>query len=277
MVMEESIYNLISVKRPKQRKPPRYRSKHCGNLAPSASTFGASAAAQVSTTNYGGDPNGPLVKHGHVKGHANFGRAKEPLAAPSQFMKKHAGHPTLAKPSKFTYREDTTRKQSVPKSTEKPVMGLVTTQNFVKTNALTNILSKPPQEKAALAAKEVDAGEPQFLHSEHGKVPEYLKEVKKEVEAEYAYVNDLRQREQRHFANIAADVQMFDPQEKEDLVYALKQKWDEVNKKYQLCTHSTVLDTVGKVRRKEEYEAQLSQIEADIKRLDTAYVFVRSM
>lgn len=276
MVVDESIYNLISVKRPKQRKPPRYRSKHCGKLAPSASTFGASAASQVKTTNYGGNPNGPPVKHGHMKGHANFGRAKEPLAGPSQFMKKYAGHTTLAKPAKFTYHD--TQKQPVPKKSEKPVMGLVTTKNFVKTNALTNILSKPPPEKAELAAREVDAGEPKVLHAEHGRVPEYLKEVKKEVEAEYAYVNDLRQREQQHFASVEANVQMLDPQEKEDLVYALKQKWDEVNKKYQLCTHSTVLDTVGKVRRKEQYEAELSQIEADIKRLDTtAYVFVRSM
>ena len=75
----------------------------------------------------------------------------------------------------------------MPKRTEVPVMGLVSTKNFVKTNALENILSKPPPEKAALAAageRETSKTCDDFRHSEHARVPEYLKDVKEEIQVQ---------------------------------------------------------------------------------------------
>lgn len=60
-----------------------------------------------------------------------------------------------------------------------------------------------------------------------------------------------------------------------ELKEGLKRKWDEVNRKYQKMTHLRLIDTTGLKRRKEDYEAQLKQIEDDIKVLNKAYIFVK--
>ena len=54
----------------------------------------------------------------------------------------------------------------------------------------------------------------------------------------------------------------------------LKQKWDDVNREYQKKTHIRLVDTTGSKRRKEDYEKELADIEADIKKLNKLYVFV---
>ena len=53
------------------------------------------------------------------------------------------------------------------------------------------------------------------------------------------------------------------------LVHSLKTKWEEVNKIYQSTSVLSLdsLDTIGKVKRKEQCEAQLAQIEKDIRAL----------
>lgn len=55
--------------------------------------------------------------------------------------------------------------------------------------------------------------------------------------------------------------------ERRSLIDALKLKWASLNQKYQLGTHLVNLDTAGQVRRKEQLENALNQIEADIERL----------
>ena len=54
----------------------------------------------------------------------------------------------------------------------------------------------------------------------------------------------------------------------------LKKKWDEVNREYQKSTHIRLVDTVGLKFRKENYERELAQIEADIKKLNKGYIFI---
>jgi hypothetical protein len=54
----------------------------------------------------------------------------------------------------------------------------------------------------------------------------------------------------------------------------LKQKWDEINREYQKKTYVKLVDTTGSKRRKEAYEKELADIEADIKKLNKLYVFV---
>lgn len=57
---------------------------------------------------------------------------------------------------------------------------------------------------------------------------------------------------------------------------SLKGKWDEVNGTYQKSSVLSLasLDTIGKVKRKEMYEAQLAQIERDIEKLSKDQVYV---
>jgi len=66
--------------------------------------------------------------------------------------------------------------------------------------------------------------------------------------------------------------------EREELIEALKQKWDQVNMAYQKTTFkniSTSNSTIGEIRWKENCEKQLAQIEKDIARLSVkAPIFV---
>lgn len=59
------------------------------------------------------------------------------------------------------------------------------------------------------------------------------------------------------------------------LLQDLKQKWEVVNRQYQLMTHIVQLDTHGKTKRKEEFELQLSQLERSIEKLSKPNVFVQ--
>lgn len=61
-----------------------------------------------------------------------------------------------------------------------------------------------------------------------------------------------------------APTQVLTEEERAEMLAALKQKWDETNRQYQKITHMVKLDTCGKVRRKEEYERTLAQLEKDI-------------
>jgi len=58
--------------------------------------------------------------------------------------------------------------------------------------------------------------------------------------------------------------------EREELLEALKAKWDDVNEEYQKLAHQTISTsnaTIGQVRKKEQCERQLDQLEKDIERL----------
>jgi len=59
-------------------------------------------------------------------------------------------------------------------------------------------------------------------------------------------------------------------------VPVLRTQWDEINVAYQKTSvlNLNSLDTIGKVKRKEQYEAQLAQIERDIEKLSKKVVYV---
>jgi hypothetical protein len=99
-----------------------------------------------------------------------------------------------------------------------------------------------------------------------------------------AYVAEIG-RPQSNTSESAPLASMSD-EERRDLLSALKAKWDSVNKQYQKQAHIVKLDTVGMIKRhvsicttcyfvysfcqrhrKEHLEKELSQIEADIKKL----------
>lgn len=63
-------------------------------------------------------------------------------------------------------------------------------------------------------------------------------------------------------------------EEQQELIAALKKKWEVLMRDYQKESHHGKLDTIGKKSRKEVIEAQMDQVEADIKRLQKNYIFV---
>lgn len=94
-----------------------------------------------------------------------FGRPDGMVAEhPQNFKKAHSGHATLPAPQKPAHTRDV-RKGSTPKRTEKPKMNLHSGKNFITTNAVEAILSKPPKEEVE---------KPYTMKRTFGKVPKYL-------------------------------------------------------------------------------------------------------
>merc|ERR550534_1175591 len=245
----ESIYNLIP-----------------GELAPTASTFGACVTSQVGTTNIGGDyevkPCRKFKRNAATFGPIN-GRVGRPQ--PKRFLKVREKEFKLGKPAKFTYPDAKSRKAKVPDRTDLPVMGLVTSKNFIKANLLSSILQEP---KKMQPQNECEVQK----HAEYGKVPEYLETVKKEVQDEYNYIKEMdSSKESAH----AGDVKLLPEEDKQNLLQQLKEKWELINHEYQTITHLVKLDTIGKVRRKERYEADLAQLEKDIEKISKKYVLIK--
>jgi len=268
----ESIYNIIPPKPVEQEKMPMYRSKHAGTTPPTASTFHTKSTTHPAVSNLsGGHSEKPVPdKAGRTFGRAPGSHQKDP----ADYMKKGTQtgpvkslaeakrtNPDILKPSKL---KETTR-PGVPKASEAPVMNLVTSKNFIVANAVETILAAP---------KKVSDGAKDYLSKEdYGKTPKYLKHIKKDIESELQYI---RQLEQQYEDTNRPAVRPLGEEERMRLIDGLKAKWEQVNTEYQATTHLTKLDTIGKTKRKEKYEAELSQIEKDIEKLNRQNIHVNT-
>jgi len=165
-------------------------------------------------------------------------------------------------PPKQSFQYEDKRLPEVPDRSDKPVLGIRTNKNFITANAVQAILQVP---------RIVDKGEENYLEKEdYGKVPSYLNDVKEEIKREKdmidRYVKEqmgIEDAEPEHFDEL-------EEKERANLILKLKEKWASLNAKYQLGTHLVSLDTAGQVRRKEQLELALTQVEGDIDKLSRA-------
>jgi hypothetical protein len=146
---------------------------------------------------------------------------------------------------------------------DKPIHGLVSDKNFIVANAVENILAAPKlparQEQDMLKKKT------------YGKIPKYVTKIRAEIEDEYNLVREMQIEEQ----NERDRQRMLMPEEeRQELIAALKKKWEVLMRDYQKESHHGKLDTIGKKGRKEILEAEMDQVEADIKKLQKNYIFV---
>lgn len=112
-------------------------------------------------------------------------------------------------------------------------------KNFVQANTVENMLSAPKR-----AAEQVDwRKKPEF-----GQVPTYLKNIKREIAEEHAYVRSMQEAQA---AAAPPGMRLMAEEEKDELLFALKTKWDATNVEYQkTCTLALAsLDTIGKIKR----------------------------
>jgi len=268
---EESIYSLIPEKVEKPPKPTMYRSKYPADSAPTSSTFGRAAAAQIYPTNMGGDYDVPPTNHRFKQGGSTFGSTNEHYSDPTTFLRKSA-KPSLPPPRKFEYgdkRFPDVAETSRSGSTQAPRQP----KNFIADNAMSVI--KNGFNDGASAAK-VDKPVTNYLKKqEYGQVPRYLGKVKKEVAAEKEYIREAMAAEREMQMANQPKMKVLPEEERLRLLDQLKKKWEAVNKQYQGMTHLVSLDTIGKTRRKEEYESQLQQLEKSIEKLSKKFVFVQ--
>lgn len=158
-------------------------------------------------------------------------------------------------------RQVSNEKPPVPSRDDKPVMGLHTCKNFVVANATEVICMEP---------KTIDLKQPSFLEKEdYGQVPKYLIKVKDEIEKEKKIIQQCVKENARKEGELTDEpiFEVLDENERQELINALKTKWDQVNSKYQKVCHRVMIDSIGELRRKESQEAELQQLEDDIERL----------
>ena len=163
---------------------------------------------------------------------------------------------------KFERHEE--RKPAVPKRDERPIHGLVSDKNFIVANAVENILAAPKLQ----ASREQD-----YLKKKtYGKVTAYVSKIKNEIQDEYNLVREMQLEEQQ-----AKDRQKFlmPENERQELIAALKKKWEVLNKQFQAQAHYAMpLDTIGKKARCDALTREMDGLEQDIKKLSKNYIFV---
>merc|ERR1711959_272822 len=233
---EESIYCLIPPVIAPPPKPPLYRSAY------------------------------PGVTAAERRPAATMGPLKVTPPNPQNFLKSYTREDNkLPEPKKFEFTDAVDKKPTVPRRTERPVLGLVTSKNFITCNAVENILAVP---------KKTDVRQVSYVNKKgYGKVPAYLEKVKGEIQDEYNYIMQMQEAGGDEGAEEGyGRTGMLSEGERQAMLAGLKTNWDRINKAYQ--TLSFTLDTPAKKQRKEEFEAQLEQIERDIERLSKRNVFV---
>lgn len=251
----ENITNWVQDPPAVPEKPPRYQSKYGRGVAPTASTFGLQGSTRVIGANRGLGTQESLL----VKKERSLGPAAPHMSNAKDFLRKGGKDQVSTEmPPKFVRPLVRPKKPSVPNRSEKPVMGLQTTKNFLVANAVENILAVP---------KKVDDEEPRYVSKrDYGQVPEYLNDVKAAIEEEKAVLREYLEEEMQNEDGPTA-VEM-PAEERRRLIIKLKKKWDSVNHEYQKISHQTILDTINKLKKKEFFESQLEQLEKTIEKLE---------
>jgi hypothetical protein len=263
---EESVYNLIPRPTEQVSKPPMFHSKYRATVPPSCSTFGLHNTTKLTANESGVElagfhsiPGG-AGHHTSKKAAATFGREVIEEVHPTGFLKKSQTMPPPPT-SKFERSTVAPRKAPIISKVDKPVMGLMSTKNFVKGNAVEMMKS---------TARKPDAPEPPaHLSSSFGKTPKYLQRIKEQVADEYAYMNEMNK------SQVAAEeprLRLMTEDEKRELTAGLKRKWEDIHKMYQALTFN--IDTVTKTQRKEGLEAQMEVIEKALAKLSKRTIYV---
>jgi hypothetical protein len=154
------------------------------------------------------------------------------------------------------------KKDTVPRRDEKPVMGLRTNKNFITANAVEAILSVPQMPRVAV----VD-----YVGKEdYGRVPDYLSQVKEEIRRENEMIDEYVAKQLSTGEDAPEEFDEMTEYEREELITKLKTKWDAVNEKYQRAAHRVSFESRGDINRKESQEAELKTLENDIMTLQRA-------
>jgi len=268
----ESVYNLIPPVEIKQMKQAMYRSSFSPRIPPTATTFGGAQTSHPSCMNIAGTAAEKIVPmhSGRTMGRApgsarnnpvDYMKSREQRSQVQTLAEVKRDAPNLLQPSELKPK----LKPDVPKKSDLSSTGMnvVMSKNFVVANAVEAILAPP---------KKVSHGGKEYLKKDDfGKVPTYLNYIKQDIKAEYDYIRQLQQQEDER---LGSHVRPMVEEERDKLIAGLKAKWEQVNTGYQAATHLTILDTAGKVLRKEKNEATLVQIEKDIEKLNRRNILI---
>lgn len=273
MFSQENVLGLIAPREVLTKRHPLRKSIHSGLCPPSYSTFGLKGTSKPGVQNVGGSTTPqPGSSHVFVKPAAMMGPPLGAVrASPTDPLIKHSKAKRIgtlhqlrqsAPDSLTTTRPKPKIKPDVPKMSDKPVFGIKSDMNYIKYNAIVNMLSRPPEVKP----------EENFLKKEgYGEVPKYLQEIKAQIQSEYDFIASLK-----NSGKNAKQPQsrMLPEEERLSLLQALKARWEQVNFQHQGMTFKSKIDTISEARKKEMLEEQLAQLEAHMEKLSCPQVWV---
>lgn len=208
-----------------------------------------------------------LEKQSNKAPNKSMGPAKVDVPLPQKYLLKHSKEPKLPEKKPFKYEDDELHyKPPVPARTDKPLMGLHTNKNFIKTNAVENIMAVPKKPQPAYT--DTKKGDKQPLENsglvpkyikkkDYGQTPEYLLQRREEVrKAQEEYDSYVKERMKE------GAMKQLSGEERFKILQALKKNWDDLHHQYQGL--SVVIDTAPKKYRKERLEQEMKQLERDI-------------
>lgn len=264
MENEESIYNLIPPEEYKAPKQKLYKSKHNPKAVPTGSTFCLGTTSKPGVANLNGEIAPSGSNHLNTAGAGHWGKKLgEAKPQPTTFMKKGQSMAKTQDMGKTNNNKKEKKRPPVPKKDEKPIMGLTSDKNFIVANAVENILAAPKVKE--------NSKKDYTKKKDYGKTPKYLQKIKKEIDQEYELVREMQMEDEQQKDR---DKFLLPDDEREELIAALKKKWEVVHKTYQEITHVQKIDTVGLRRKKETCEQELKQLEKDIEKLSKKFIFV---
>ncbi|KAI4836627.1 enkurin domain-containing protein [Plasmodium brasilianum] len=255
---DDNAYNIIKESEEKKIKKILYKSKHDPNLLPSYSTFNL-RGKRYSISNVAGELVKKVEKQKKVKDLQN--------SYDKKILKKGEKNQTIPSlneirkinPTLLTIKEKKKKyKDALPDRHDIPLMNLTADVDYVYDNAVQVINTKPVVKKKKEGKILLD--EDPLTKEDYGKISPYLIKIKNELrEKESLKKQDIIDEEK-----IAKELEL----KKENLLVELKNKYNEINKEYLKISHIVDINSVRKLKKKENYEKELNQLEKDIQKLE---------
>ncbi|NWU90000.1 ENKUR protein, partial [Upupa epops] len=214
----------------------------------------------------------PSVKREAVENKAQWktmGPAKVAVPSPKNFLQKHSKEPKLPERKK---EQDNKKlpELSVPRRTDRPVMGIQSNKNFINLNAVAAItgLPKKPQ-PVCVDRRQGD----KYLLETSGLVPKYIKKKDYGVTPKYVTQRneEMKRAQEEYKARVLEQLKkramkQLSDEERTSLLQGLKKNWEKAYREFQCL--SVQIDTIPKKLYKERLESEMKQLEHDIELLE---------
>ena len=194
MYQEESIYNILPNEKIFPEKERMYKSMYPYWIAPTASTFILKNTSYPNVANMGGAVEYPRGAHPIKGSWRTFGLPKGGYKQPpEQFYKKGHQYKIIPPPERCRTTNEI-RKPDVVTVNEKPIMGLKSQKNYVKANAVENIMMQPRKRQVS---KDTDLD--YYLNKKtYGKVPKYIVRAKSAAAREVKDRAEVKRRNDKY-------------------------------------------------------------------------------
>ncbi|CRG94863.1 conserved Plasmodium protein, unknown function [Plasmodium gallinaceum] len=257
---EDNAYNIIKKSEEKKIKRILYKSKHDPNVLPSYSTFNLKGK-RYNISNVTGmlikkeekQKSITELKNSYNKKILKKGEKNQMIPSLNEIKKVNPAILTVKKKKKKF-------KDPLPDRNDNPLLNLRDEEiDYIYDNAVEVIHTKPVEKKKRQGKILLD--ENPLDKKDYGKISPYLIKIKNELKEK----ENLKKQDIIDEEKTAKEIE----EKRNILLMELKNKYNEINKEYLKISHVVDVNSVRKLKKKENYEKQLNQLEKDIQKLET--------